>query len=149
MFNGKYILPIYTVALQVHCADTVALHEYYAHWLGVVKQRSIFKRQNFYLRGPTGNNRIRWKHEVHWDLKYIYIHRYIYIYIYIYINSIYIWKRPEKRGQHKLVRACAIPDRLTSEQSRWCWPWRACLLLLYRPNERSIAGESGRERVSR
>ena len=37
---------------------------------------------------------------------------------YIYINSIYIWKRPEQRNQHKLVRACAIPDRLTSEQSR-------------------------------
>ena len=36
-------------------------------------------------------------------------------------NSIYIWKRPEQRGQrgqHKLVRACEIPDRLTSEQSR-------------------------------
>ena len=51
---------------------------------------------------------------------YIYI-PYIYIYIYIYINSIYIWKRPEQRGQrgrHKLVRACAIPDALTSEQPR-------------------------------
>ena len=48
---------------------------------------------------------------------YIYIDIYIYIYIYIciYINSIYIWKRPEQRGQrgqHKLVRACAIPDRV-------------------------------------
>ena len=44
-------------------------------------------------------------------------------------NSIYIWKRPEQRGQrgrHELVRACAIPDRLTSKQPRWCWPWRAC-----------------------
>ena len=46
---------------------------------------------------------------------YAYIH---YIYKHIHINSIYIWKRPEQRGQHKLVRACAIPDRLTSEQSR-------------------------------
>ena len=51
MFDGKYILLIYTVALQVglHCAAyTVTLQEYYAHWLGVVKQRSIFKKQSFY-----------------------------------------------------------------------------------------------------
>ena len=48
MFDGKYILLIYTVALQVHFAYTVALQEYYAHWLGVVKQRGIPKKQNFY-----------------------------------------------------------------------------------------------------
>ena len=48
MFNGKYILLIYTVALQVHCSYTVALQEYYAHWLGVVKQRGIPKKQSFY-----------------------------------------------------------------------------------------------------
>ena len=44
MFNGKYILPFYTVALQVHCAYTVAVQEYYAHWLGVIKQRGILKK---------------------------------------------------------------------------------------------------------
>ena len=48
MFNGKYILLIYTVALQVHCAYTVTLQEYYAHWLWVVKQRGIPKKQSFY-----------------------------------------------------------------------------------------------------
>ena len=48
MFNGKYILVIYTVALQVHFAYTVALVEYYAHWLGVVKQRGIPKKQSFH-----------------------------------------------------------------------------------------------------
>ena len=47
MFKGKYILLIYTVALKVHCAYTVALQEYYAHWLGVVKQRGIAKKQSF------------------------------------------------------------------------------------------------------
>ena len=48
MFNGKYILLIYTVALQVHCAYTVVQQEYYAHWLCVVKQRGIPKKQSFY-----------------------------------------------------------------------------------------------------
>ena len=44
----KIYLLIYTVALQVLCAYTVALQEYYAHWLGVVKQRGIPKKQSFY-----------------------------------------------------------------------------------------------------
>ena len=48
MFNGKYILLIYTVALQVHCAYTVALQEYYTPWPGVDKQRGIPKKQSSY-----------------------------------------------------------------------------------------------------
>ena len=51
MFNGKYISLIYTVALQVYCAYTVALKEYYTPWLGVVKQRGIPRTKT--LRGPT------------------------------------------------------------------------------------------------
>ena len=47
MFDGKYILLMYIVALQVHCASTVAVQEYYAHWLEVVKQRGISKKQSF------------------------------------------------------------------------------------------------------
>ena len=48
MFNGKFVLLTYTVELQVHCAYTVALQVYYAHCLGVVKQRGIPKKQSFY-----------------------------------------------------------------------------------------------------
>ena len=88
MFNGKYILLIYTVALQVNCAYTVALHEYDAHRLGVVKQRGFPKKQSW---GPTleiieYDENI--KHIESWNTYiYIYIHIYKYIYIYTYINT--------------------------------------------------------------
>ena len=44
-------------------------------------------RSKAFTRTHTGNNRIRWKHKAHWELKYIYIYIYIYTYIYIYIHT--------------------------------------------------------------
>ena len=110
MFDGKYILLNHTVVLQVHCAYTAAVQGYYAHWLGVVKQHGIPKKQSFYedpLEIIEYDENIKHIESLNTHTYiYIYIHTYIYIYIHTYQNF-QITKIEQQKLRWTTLRLCA------------------------------------------